>query len=280
MRRDPARPLGKILYIGINATEVVQMIKARSEFVATGNAPASQTYKLVHSPVIDGTARIQVEESSGWTDWLEVDGFEDSQEDSRHYVLDPEAATIKFGNGIRGRAPQIGERIRALEYRYGGAGNVGAKAINKILDVSNVTVSNPLPAVGGAPGKSIADGIERVPGEFRRHDRAVTQSDFQELALTTPGAKVGRAECMPLFEPRSKIQDAPGVVLVVVWPIADLKNPNAPMPDKTLIEQVCKWLDARRLVTTELYVIPPTYRKIAVAVGVQVKPGYGIEAVR
>ena len=52
------------------------------------------------------------------------------------------------------------------------------------------------------------------------------------------------------------------------------------MPDRTLIADVCCWLDARRLVTTSLYVIPPTYHKIAVAVGVHVKPGYGFEAVR
>src|SRR5262249_27376192 len=155
------------------------------------------------------------------------------------------------------------------EYRYGGgvAGNVGAKAITKIVGVANVTASNPLPAKGGAPGEVIADGIERGPGEVRRHDRAGTESEFQRLALGTPGAAVGRAECMPLFDPTTKIQDAAGVVTIVVWPREDLKNPNAPMSDRTLLGQVCQWLDARRLVTTELYVIPPTYRKIAVAVG-------------
>src|SRR4029077_17690606 len=83
-----------------------------------------------------------------------------------------------------------------------------------------------------------------------------------------------------LFDPRTKITDAAGVVTVVVWPREDLKHPNAPTPDRTLLSQVCQWLDARRLVTTELYVIPPTYKKIAVAVGLQAKPGYGIEAVR
>ena len=282
MRRNPARPLGKVLFIGINATEVAQMIMAPAEFVGTGNAQASQLYSLVHKPVIDGTTRIQVEEASGWTDWETVAGFEDSTEDSRHYVLDPEAGTITFGNGVRGRAPQIGERIRALEYRYGGGaeGNVAAKAIAKVIGVGNVTVSNPLPAAGGAPGESVADGLERVPAEFRRHDRAVTESDFQELALATPGAGVGRAECLALFDPRTKIDDAAGVVTVVVWPREDVKHPNAPRPDRTLITQVCKWLDARRLVTTELNVIPPTYKKIAVSVGLQAKPGYGIEAVR
>lgn len=282
MRRDPTQPLGRILFLGINATDVVQMLKAAPEFVGTGTAQASQTYTLVHGPVVQGTTRIQVEQGSGWVDWQAADGFEDSQEDSRHYVLDSEAATVTFGNGVRGRAPQIGERIRALEYRYGGgvAGNVGAKAITRITGVTGVTVSNPLPAVGGAPGESVAGGLDRVPGEFRRHDRAVTKNDFQELALATPGAAVGRADCLPLFDPRTKIRDAAGVVSVVVWPRQDLKNPNAPMPDRTLLGQVCGWLDARRLVTTELYVIPPTYRKIAVAVGVQAKPGYGIEAVR
>ncbi len=281
-RRDPARPLGRVRFLGINATEVAQMVKALPEFVGTGTAQPSQTHSLVHHPVIAGTSRIQVEESAGWTDWQAVDGFEDSREDSRHYKLNPEAGTITFGNGVRGRAPQIGERIRALEYRYGGgpAGNVAAKAISKVVDVSAVAVSNPLPAVGGAPGESVAEGIERIPGEFRRHDRAVTRSDFEELALATPGAAVGRADCMPLFDPRSKINDAAGVVTVVVWPREDLKHPNAPVPDRSLLRQVCEWLDARRLVTTELNVIPPTYKKIAVAIGLQAKPGYGIEAVR
>jgi predicted phage baseplate assembly protein len=157
---------------------------------------------------------------------------------------------------------------------------VAAKAISKVANIGTVKASNPLPATGGAEGEAIAAALERVPGEFRRHDRAVTQSDFQELALATPGANVGRADCIPLFDPKTKSQDAAGVVTVVVWPAADLKHPNAPTPDRALLRQVCSWLDARRLVTTELYVVPPTYKQIAVSVGVQAKPGYGIEAVR
>jgi hypothetical protein len=281
-RRDPAQPLARIAFIGINATEVLQSVKAQPEFLGTGNAQADQTFTLVHKPTLQGTARIQVEEPGGWTDWQAVDGFEASGEDSRDYLLDLEAGSVRFGNGVRGRAPQIGERVRALEYQYGGGadGNVPAKAITKVTGFGQIKASNPLPASGGAEGETIAAALERVPGEFRRHDRAVTASDFQELALATPGAVVGRAECMPLFDPKTKALDAAGVVSVVVWPAQDLKHPNAPVPDRALLRQVCSWLDARRLVTTELYVIPPTYRRIAVAVGLQAKPGYGIEAVR
>lgn len=52
------------------------------------------------------------------------------------------------------------------------------------------------------------------------------------------------------------------------------------MPTRTLQQAVCAWLDVRRLVTTELYVVAPKYVKVAVAVGVHVKAGYGVEAVR
>ncbi len=281
-RRDPARPLAKLAFIGINSTEVLQSSRAQPEFLGTGNAQADQVFTLVHKPVLQHTVSLQVEEQGGWTDWQTVDGFEASSEDARHYTLDLEAGRARFGNGVRGRAPQIGERIRAVQYQYGGgaAGNVAAKAISQVTGFGQIKASNALPAAGGGEGETIAAALARVPGELRRHDRAVTLGDFQELALATPGALVGRADCLPLFDPKTKALDAAGVISVVVWPAQDLKHPNAPVPDRTLLGQVCRWLDARRLVTTELYVIPPTYRKIAIAVGLQAKPGYGLEAVR
>ncbi|WP_224360828.1 putative baseplate assembly protein [Hyalangium versicolor] len=275
------RPFGRVLWVGANATEVVQARKARPEFVGTGNGQPDQQFPLVHKPVLEGSLVLEVEEPGGWRPWTAVEDFHASAEDDRHYVVDLEAGTVRFGNGVKGRAPQIGERVRATEYRYGGGaeGNVPAKAISKLEALPSLKLSNPLPARGGAPAESISEALERVPAEFRRHDRAVTRSDFQELALATPGANVGRAECLSLFHPPTRELRAAGVVSVVVWPREDRQHPNAPMPDRTLLRSVCRWLDARRLITTELWVIPPTYRKVAVAVGLQVKAGYGIEAV-
>jgi len=279
---QPEAPLGRVLWVGANAVEVVQTAKALPEFLGTGDAQPDQRYPLVHRPVVEGSLVVEVEEPDGWTAWTAVDEFHASGEEDRHYVLDLEAATVRFGNGLRGRAPQLGQRIRALEYRYGGGieGNVAAKAITKVLGFGTVKAENPLAARGGAPAETTVEALERLPGELRRRDRAVTRGDFRELALMTPGADVGRAECVPLFHPHTGLYPAAGVVTVVVWPREDAAHPNAPMPDRTLLRQVCCWLDARRLVTTELHVVPPTYRKVAVSVGLQVKPGYGVEAVR
>jgi hypothetical protein len=283
--RASDRPLGRVLWLGANATEVVQSRRAKTEFLGIGSAQPNQVYKLVNKPVIAGSLTVEVEENPGdWRRWTEVDDFDASQEDDKHFAVDLEAALVRFGNAVKGYAPQIGRRIRALGYQYGGGadGNVAAKALNKIDGVTGVVVANPLPARGGAPGETIPEALERVPSELRRRDRAVTPGDFQELALATPGADLGRAETLPLFCPRILQDDfeAAGVVSVVVWPRVDLKHPDAPMPDRTVLRQVCAWLDARRLVTTEVWVIPPTYRKVAVSVGLKVKPGYGADAVR
>jgi predicted phage baseplate assembly protein len=141
-------------------------------------------------------------------------------------------------------------------------------------------VGNPLPCRGGAAGEGLTEALARIPEEFRRHDRAVTSADFRELAEATPGAGIARAETLPLFHPSRPTETTPGALSVVVWPAVDQRHPDAPRPDRDTLRAVCRWLDVRRLVTTELSVIPPTYRRIAVSVGIAVKPGYGVEGVR
>lgn len=264
-----------------NAAQARQCMRARPEYLGTGTGQAGQGYALVKRPVLAGSARIEVEEPAGWTAWTEVDGFQLSGPDDRHFRCDPDSGEIRFGNGEQGRPPQIGERIRALEYRYGGGtrGNLPPKAIAKAL-IDGVKVDNPLRTYGGADPEPIERALDRIPGELRRRDRAVTAGDFKELALATPGAGVARAECLPRFHAPSLSPGRAGVVTVVVWPADDPKHPDAPVPDRYLLAQVCAWLDARRLVTTELYVVPPTYREVAVSVAVAVKPGFGVEAVR
>jgi len=273
--------LGSFVWVGANAARAEQVQEANPEFLGTGTGDSNQLLHLVHPQVIPGTLALDVEEPTGWTRWQQVDDFDASSEDDRHYVLDPEAGTVQFGDGVRGLAPQIGQRVRAAGYRYGGgsAGNLAAKTLSKIA-IANVTASNPLPTRGGADPETVAAGLDRVPGELRRHDRAVTASDFRELALETPGVTLGRAECLPLFYPKLPDIEAAGVVSVVVWPHDDPKHPAAPVPDRTTLSTVCAWLDTRRLVTTELYVIEPTYHQVAVAIGVVTLPGYGVDAVR
>jgi predicted phage baseplate assembly protein len=272
-------------WAGANAAEIVQAVTARQEFLGTGTGMPGQRYVLAHRAVLveppSDAPRVEVEEGSRWVPWTAVDSFAASTGEDRHYVLDPEAGTVTFGDSVRGRAPQLGERIRVPSYRYGGGeeGNVAAGGVT-VVDVTGVAVTNPLGLGGGAPAETAEAALERIPGEFRRHDRAVTSGDFAEIALGTPGGRVGRADCLPRFHPPTLTQEAAGVVTVVVWPRHDPAHPDAPRPDRALLGQVCACLDERRLITTELCVVPPTYRRVAISVGLAVKPGFSADAVR
>lgn len=292
-RGDGSR-IGSVALLALNALAVEQSVAGAAELLGSGNGQPGQQFQLANVPVLpDGQhpVRLQVEESGVWTDWTRREDLDASDALDRHFVVDAEAGTVAFGE----RFPQIGERVRVLGYRHGGgaAGNVPANAIVKFGDLAGppplppmvrpdggVKLANPLPGRGGVDGETLEAALRRIPGELRRRGRAVTSGDFRELALMTPGVELGRAECLPLFHAPDRSSPRAGVVSVMVWPARDAVHPNAPLPDRYQLRRVCEWLDTKRLVTTELYVIPPTYRRLAIALAVKVKDGYGLDAVR
>jgi hypothetical protein len=269
--------IGQVQWIGANAVGAIQARTAASELIGMGTGDGDQRYPLTQRPVLPDTVQLQVEEATGWTSWQEVDSFVASTPEDRHFTVDLDAGAVSFG---RQRVPQIGERIRVLSYQYGGgvAGNVDAGAISSFTGVGGVEVSNPLPAAGGGDRVNLADALDAIPGEVHRHDRAVVANDFKELAEEVAGVR--RAEPLALLQPDNPRDRAAGVVSVVVFPDNDVRNPAAPMPDLGLLRRVVRYLDERRLITTELYVIPPEYVQIALSVGVQVHMGYQVDAVR
>ena len=268
--------ISPVSWVGLNAVGAEHARTAKPELLGSGTGDADQTYPLTQHPVLAGSTRLQVEESGAWRDWTEVDSYVVSDPDDRHYTVDHEAGVIHFG-GLT--VPQLGERIRVRSYRYGGglAGNLPAGALSAI-SVGGVKVANPLPAAGGADAASLTEALDEIPAEVHRRDRAVVADDFRDLALQVTG--VGRADTLPLLHPDTPAVQAAGVVSVVVFPSVDLTTPEAPLPGLGLLRRVAGHLDARRLVTTELYVIPPTYVPVAVSIGLAVRAGYQVDAVR
>jgi predicted phage baseplate assembly protein len=279
-----SRPTGennaihRVSWVGLNAVGADQARTVNAaELLGTGTGDADQQYALTKQPVLPGTVRLQVEGVDGWQDWTEVDSFVRGGPDDLYFSVDYSAGIVQFGSG---RAPQIGERIRVLSYRYGGGavGNVGAGSITTVTGVGGVKVANPLPAEGGADPATLTDAMDQIPADVHRCDRAVIASDFHDLAMLA--GPVARAEPLPLLHPDTPDVNAAGVISVVVFPSEDLRDPAAPLPDHALLREVARYLDDRRLVTTELYVIPPTYRPILLSAGVQVRDGYQVDAVR
>lgn len=279
-RAGTAQLDGTLRWVGLNATTVTQGEMAPAELAGIGTGDPSQRLALVHRNAVADTVLVEVEEQPGeWVRWSQVEQLATSTGRDRHYVLDAEAGIVRCGDGTIGMPFPAGARVRVRPYRCvaGTAGNVKVGAIARTD--AQAGVENPVPTWGGQDPEPLEGALDRIPGEIRRRDRAVTASDFAELAALAPGADVARAEAIPLHAPNAETRDTEGAVTVVVWPHAPVSEPG-PMPTRTTLDVVCRYLDERRLATTELYVVAPSYVDIALTVGVEPRQGAEAEAVK
>jgi len=280
-----APPVARLSWVGINAVRIDQAVPVVNELLGTGSGEPDQSFGLANAPVLPASLRLIVEGDDGLGYfWRLTDDLLSAAADEPVFSLDPEAGLIRFGDGLRGARPPAGRKIVA-SYEYGGGpqGNVGIGAVKSSPDVrlqGGYTIANPLPTWGGDLGQTADEAQRDIPLTLRHRDRLVTAQDFRDITLRTPGVDVGRVEVLPLTRPDDPDSEAPGVVTVLVVPLFDSARPRWPTPDRLFLRTVCNYLDARRLITTEIYVRGPVYRKVYVTVGVQVRAGYYSDVVR
>jgi predicted phage baseplate assembly protein len=202
--------------------------------------------------------------------------------DAKVFTVDRESGEIRFGDGAHGmRPPRNATRIASYDHGGGLAGMVGIDAIKKApgLD-SGIQVTNPVPTWGGDEAETVEEAERNIPAMLRTRERLVSVADTLEIAWRTPGVDLGRVEVLPTLHPELPTQVSDGVVTVLTVPERDPLHPDAPRPDRLFLETVCRWLEPRRVLTTELHVVGPTYRRIWVSVGVDVIPGHDAPAIR
>lgn len=286
-RRNPSHLPLKVRWLAANVLPVEQAVTSPApELLGFGDARPNQEVALAHRPVVVGSEEVQVNGTLGWETWQPVPDLALAGPDDPFYRLDPEAGTFQFGDGVHGRIPLPGQAIRCRTYRHGGGvrGNVGAGRINRSRSgpshALRLKATNPLPASGGADAETVAEASARLPLVLRHNDRAVARDDFADLALETPCADIGRAHCLPRHLPQQREDEVPGVVTLILIPAYDPLHPDEPVPNRDQLRRVCAWLEPRRLVTTELFITPPTYVPFSCSVAVEAEPGAGEETLR
>lgn len=273
-----------LLGVRANASRATEAQTATDEILGGSDGSPDQIFRTANAPILPGSLEVQVYETDSWETWSPVEDFFGLAPDAAAYVPNWATGDVRFpglsapGSGKGGRIPAANidraqTNIVARVYRFGGGerGNVADGAITApmtpIAGIDTSGVTNPVAATGGSDEEDIATAMERAPRVLKAGDRAVTAGDYELLAMAA--GTIARAKAMPLVNPDFPGVKVPGTITVVVIPaIAGTMDEQilvpAPKPVESLLRTVCSALDARRMLTTELYVVGPTYVPITV----------------
>jgi predicted phage baseplate assembly protein len=261
----------ELLAVRTNTVAARQAETLADEVLGGSDGKRDQVLTLSRTPVLKGTLKLEVDQGDGFKPWTEVEDFFGSTPADCHYVLDRTSGEVRFGDGVNGNVPvknaeNPSANVVAREYRVGGGkrGNAAALAIKNLVSsvngIDDSAISNLAAAAGGRDEETIDEAKKRVPGFIKNRCRAVTAEDFEYFAKQA--AEIKRACALPLFHPDFPGVDVPGVVTVIVVPDSDSDTPT---PSEGTLRTVCAYLDQRRLLTTELYVMKPTYQKVVIS---------------
>ena len=296
----------RIKWAGANVTPVRQLENVAAESLPDGDGTPDQTRRLALAPVLPGTVQVVTRlGSDAPVTWSETDDLAAAPPEvpvsdpraigpdaalpaddgaSEVFELDPEAGALRFGDGLRGTRLPLGARIYAsYQYCQGAQGNVAGGAINSAPQLpSGFSVANPVQTWGGADAESTDTGVKQIKRYLQHRDRLVSADDFEAIALRTPGVQVGRIEVLPAFHPDLMPNEpgaAPGVVTLMAIPRFDAGQPDAPRADRLFLDALCRWLDPRRLATTELVLRGADYKGLWISVGIDVAAGFAVATV-
>ncbi|MDH3605286.1 MAG: baseplate J/gp47 family protein, partial [Candidatus Tectomicrobia bacterium] len=146
---------------------------------------------------------------------------------------------------------------------------------------AGLRVQNCSAASGGAPAESPDDALNRVRKALKRPTRTVHADDIEHLALATPGLRVARAKAIPFYHPDLRGIRMPGTVTVVIVPYTkkELCPEVLPKPSRGFIQTIDRFLQARRLLGTQVHITGPDFIRVDVDAHVQFGPRFGEEQV-
>lgn len=167
-----------------------------------------QAYMLPNPRVYVDTVDVYVGGTDIASEWRDVTHLLDADSTDQVFSTYNDASGytwIQFGDGLNGAIPGVGLTI-SVTYRtgYGSLGNLTAGAITSVVSTSPAGIalqkststsglSTSTATTGGADPDTIDQIRNNAPKTFFTQQRAVTQDDFENLALAVPGVAKANA---------------------------------------------------------------------------------------
>ena len=136
----------------------------------TGTGEPNAHFSLTGTQIAQGSLRVLINEQA----WREVLHFQESGGEDEHFEVEIDGldrTRILFGDGVRGAAPLGGAAIHVYYLEtLGAGGNLGVGVVTQLdspiesgREAAVVSVTNPVPATGGADRESLEHARGREP---------------------------------------------------------------------------------------------------------------------
>jgi uncharacterized phage protein gp47/JayE len=233
---------GNYLY-SITATQGMTIY---NQIIGSSTGEVNQKFRLAYANVISGSVDVYVDDGTGFTLWTDVTNeLVQLTSDGKQYWCETDSegySWIIFGAGPDGKVPPKGiDNIQAT-YRVGGGShtNVGTGTITRLINpLSRMSeVTNIEAATGGADAESIEEARRNAPISLRTSERAVTKSDYKNIAFKVPGVMKAYAE-------RDSVNNYLVHLYIVILDGFDKEK---------VLSAVYDYIDERKMITTELEV--------------------------
>jgi hypothetical protein len=239
------------------------------------------------SEPIEDSVQLELRERDGeWHTWYVTDDLYRHGPEDRVFVVDRPHKLLRFGNGLTGRIPvpadasiPPGPAVPRARVCYLAGGDVAGNVVQQqwLSTLTPLAPINTVPAIGGESAESFAEANARVARDLQRVERAVTAPDYVSLVTSTPGVAIARAFAAVGLNSDFPCQPLGGVTTVFVVPevprSTDLTSADIgvamPRVDPGALRAIGERLEARRLLTHEVYVRPARYRAVFMTVEMQ-----------
>jgi phage-related baseplate assembly protein len=222
----------------------------------------------------------------GGTGWDPVESLADQSDASPAYTADIDAfgrARVSFGDGKNGRIPETGAEISSA-YRIGGGarGNVAANTLTAMRDVVAdeagervlVSVTNPMPASGGAEPESAERIRMWAPRYFEAQNRCVTQADYETIAMTFQDRDAGA-----IAKARAVVRERSGEANVIrYYVLAYAENSSAlALASQPLKDALLRHVNERKMLTDWVEIEDGAWRPVDIRGTLRLVPGVARE---
>lgn len=235
--------LAIVLHPGSSVQETVFV-----ETLGSSDGSIDQQFTLANYPVVDGSIRIFADEVDPTTnetqeEYQQYDFILDAGPGDRAFEYTRNATgivTIEFGDGVNGFVPPSGTNVYATyTVGQGSLGNIGVNAITDLAQgIPNITLVSNAAASGGADEESLDQIRLNAPRAYQTQDRAVTLSDFSNLALGVAS----------VFKAKAVANTYTNVTVFIL-------GPGGQLPNQALKDATKAYLDDRKMAGTTVSVL-------------------------